>query len=141
MSGSTTGGLKSARHLILFRTARHKIESMFRPDAVRVLKVGDQQIPASTSNSAFLMFWVVISLSVLGTVLLLINGIEFETAIGLIGCSLNNTGLTFRFAGPAGTCAFLPLFSKGLLVIAMLLGRLEYFALLIVCTPAFWRSR
>ena len=141
MSGSTTGGLKSARHLILFRTARHKIESLFRPDAVRCLKVGDQKVPQATSMTAFIMFWVVICLSTLGIILLLLNGIGFETAIGLIGCSINNVGLNFRFAGPSGSCAFLPLFSKGLLILWMLLGRLEYFAFLIVLTPAFWRSR
>ena len=141
MSGSTTGGLKSARHLILFRSARHKIESLFRPDTIRCLKVGDREVPMKTSLTTYTMFWIVISLSVLGTVCLLMNGIGFETAIGLIGCSINNTGLSFRFAGPTGTCAFLPVFSKFISMIWMLLGRLECFALLIVLTPAFWRSR
>lgn len=141
MSGSTTGGLKSARHLILFRSARHKIESLFRPDTIRCLKIGDHEVPMKTSLTTYTMFWIVISLSVLGTICLLMNGIGFETAIGLIGCSINNTGLSFRFAGPAGACTFLPIFSKFISIIWMLLGRLEYFALLIVLTPAFWRSR
>ena len=141
MSGSTTGGLKSARHLILFRTAKHKIESLFRPDSVRCLKIGDREVSERTSLTAFIMFWVVIGLSAIGIVLLLLNGIGFETAIGLVGCSINNVGLAFRFAGPAGTCAFLPLFSKFILIIWMLMGRLEFFAFLIILTPAFWRAR
>ncbi len=141
MSGSTTGGLKSARHLILFRSARHKIESLFRPDAVRCLKIGDREVLQKTSLTAFIMFWIVICFSALGIVLLLLNGIGFETALGLVGCSINNVGLSFRFAGPAGTCAFLPIFSKIILIFWMLMGRVEYFALLIILTPAFWRSR
>jgi len=141
MSGSTTGGLKSARHLILFRTARHKIESLFRPDAVRCLKIGDREVLQKTSLTALIMFWLVICFSVLGIVLLLLNGIGFETAIGLIGCSINNVGLSFRFAGPSGTCAFLPVFSKIILIFWMLMGRVEYFAFLIILTPAFWRAR
>ncbi len=141
MSGSTAGGMKMVRHLISFRTVKHKIETLFRPEAVRALKIRDREIPMKTFSSVFIFVWIVLVTSAVGTFLLILNGIDPSTAFGLIACSINNVGLSFDAAGPMSTCAFMPAFSKIIMIIWMLLGRLEFYAFLIILTPRFWKSR
>ncbi len=141
MTGSTAGGIKTARHLILFRAVKHKIESIFRPETIRSLKIGTQNISDTPLLTIFTFFWIVIVISALGILLLIFDGIDPETAFGLITCAVNNVGLSFRAAGPTATCAFLPPFSKCVLILWMLLGRLEFFAFLILCVRSFWKNR
>ncbi|MDX8431003.1 MAG: TrkH family potassium uptake protein [Candidatus Algichlamydia australiensis] len=141
MSGSTAGGIKMVRHLISFRTIKHKIESLFRPEAVRALKIRNREIPMKTVTSVFIFFWVVIVLAAIATLLLVLDGIDPRTSFGLIACSINNVGLSFDAAGPMSTCAFMPAFSKIVMILCMLLGRLEFYAFLIILTPRFWKSR
>ncbi|MEX0962203.1 MAG: potassium transporter TrkG [Simkaniaceae bacterium] len=140
MSGSTAGGIKIVRHLIIFRAVKNKIESLFRPEAVQTLVIGKKEVSQSSLANVFVFFWVIIALSAFGTLILILDGIDPKTAFGLITCSINNVGLSFSAAGPSGTCAILPLISKVVMIIWMLFGRLEFFALLVLFSPSFWRS-
>ena len=112
MTGSTSGGIKTARHITLFRAFKQKMYLLFKPDMIKVLKLGDSPIDPKSLNNVFIFFWVLVIASVLGTLLMIFDGIDLETAIGLTSCTINNVGLTFRMAGPGNTCAFLPVFSK-----------------------------
>ncbi len=141
MSGSTAGGIKMIRHLILFRVIKHKIESIFRPDAVRCLKIGKREISDKTAITVLVFFAILISSSVLGTFLMVIDGVDMQTAVGLVASMVNNGGLTFFAAGPSESCAFLSDFSKVLSIIWMALGRLEFFILLVLLVPAFWKGK
>ncbi|PCI95865.1 potassium uptake system, Trk family protein [Candidatus Aerophobetes bacterium] len=141
MTGSTSGGIKTARHITLFRAFKQKMYLLFKPDMIKVLKLGDSPIDPKSLNNVFIFFWVLVIASVLGTLLMIFDGIDLETAIGLTSCTINNVGLTFRMAGPGNTCAFLPVFSKIVAIVWMFLGRLEFFAILILLTPSFWKTR
>jgi trk system potassium uptake protein len=141
MSGSTSGGIKMIRHLILFRVVKHKIESIFRPDAVRCLKIGKREITDKTAITVLVFFAIMIVATVLGTFLLVIDGVDSQTAMTLIACMVNNNGLSFYAAGPTESCAFLPNFSKIISILWMALGRLEFFVLLVLLVPAFWKAR
>ena len=140
MSGSTSGGIKTSRHVVLFQSFKKKLEQIYRPNLVREVKVGSMTMDQTAINSVFIFFWIIITVSATGTLLYIFNGLDFETAAGLTACSINNVGLTFRMAGPGNTCAFLPVFSKIVTIILMLLGRLEFFSLFIIFTRAFWKS-
>lgn len=141
MSGSTAGGIKMIRHLILFRVMRHKIESIFRPDAVRCLKIGQREIADKIAITVFVFFAILITFTVLGTFLLVIDGIDLHTAMGLITSMINNGGLFLTNAGTMESCAFLSSFSKIISIIWMALGRLEFFILLVLLVPAFWKGK
>jgi trk system potassium uptake protein TrkH len=141
MAGSTSGGIKIARHVVLLRVLKHKVESIFRPDAVRVLKVGEKEITDRSAITVLVYFCILISFAVLGTLLLLMDGIDPQTAMTTIATMTNNGGLSFGLAGVTGSYAFLPPFSKIVSIIWMVLGRLEFFALLVLCLPSFWRKR
>ncbi len=141
MSGSTAGGLKIIRIQILFQTLKNKIESIFQPKTIKITRVGEKEIDASTSLSVLCFFFIAIIASVLGTFLYVWDHIDLETAIGLTPCMLNNTGIGFRAAGAAGTMAFLSPFSSYLSSFLMILGRLEYYAVLTILFPSFWEDR
>lgn len=140
MSGSTAGGIKTLRLYMLFRLAQYKIEAIFRPENVRLFRVENFEVSWDTALTVLCFFLIVVSSAALGTLAYIFDGIDFETSLGLVACMLNNTGLSFRAAGPDLSCAFLSNFSLGLSSLMMILGRLEYYALLAFLVPAFWHK-
>lgn len=141
MTGSTAGGIKSARHLILFRSFKYRTERLFRPDSVQTLRLGQKEITNDSLFNTFNFFWTIIITASVGMLLLIFDNVDLETSISIIGCCMNNTGLGFRAVGPEGSFAILSPFSKSVAMIWMLLGRLEFFAFLILLIPSFWRSK
>lgn len=141
MSGSTAGGIKTPRFYIAYKILLHRLESIFRPDSVRRLYIGKSEIDDKNALTVLTFFCIVIFFTTIGTVSLVFDGIDPETALGLIACFLNNVGIGFRAAGPAETIAFLSPFSKILAIFWMLLGRLEFFILLLLFLPTFWKNR
>jgi len=140
MSGSTSGGIKMARHLIYFKTIKTKIESLFRPERITCLKIGDKEISEKTATLVLIFLCVVLLSTLLGLLLLLIDGIDPKTALAVFSSSINNAGI-FAGEGPLShSYAFLPTFSKGILIFFMLFGRLEFFALLMLFFPSFWKK-
>lgn len=141
MSGSTAGGIKIIRHYMLFRIAQYRIESLFRPDTVRNFRIGDREIDNNSSILVLCFFLTVISVAVLSTFIYILIGIDPETALGAVACMLNNTGAAFKMAGPTESFAFLTNFGMIFSSILMILGRLEYFAVLAILVPAFWKQK
>jgi trk system potassium uptake protein TrkH len=139
MSGSTASGIKIVRFLIYFRIAKYRVESLFRPQAVRQFKVGGQVIGGETVALAFVFFYIMIAVTVIGTLLYIINGVDILTAVSLTASMVNNLGVGFRMAGPMESYAFLSDFGLGLSCLLMILGRLEYLIVLTVLVPAFWK--
>lgn len=140
MAGSTAGGLKIIRLIILFRSAQYRAESIFRPEQVRIFKVGDREVEPNVALSVLCLFLIAMGLSTLSTFLYVADGIDPETSLGLTACMLNNTGMTFRMASPEFSCAFLSDFSLMLSSFLMIFGRLEYYAVFALLVPAFWRE-
>ena len=142
MAGSTGGGIKIIRHYMLFKVIRSKVEAIFRPDTVRPLRVGSgQEISTHVSLTVLSYYMIVVGISTIGVLLLVLDGVDPETALSVNACMINNIGLAFRVAGPSESFAFLSDFGKILSSILMVLGRLEFFAVLVLLVPAFWRER
>lgn len=140
MSGSTAGGLKIFRFQIIFKVARKKIESIFSPKRVTITKVGDKEIDSSTAVSVLCFFVIAISLSAFSTICYLWDGLDLETSFGLTVCMVNNSGLAFRAGGAGGSMAFLSPFSTYFSTFLMILGRLEFYAVLALLFPSFWED-
>ncbi len=139
MSGSTTGGVKVARLMIFFRVIAHKIESVFRPASVRCLKIGSKEISEKSALTVLIYLCIFILLTALGAFLLILDGIDGTTALGVVSSMINNAGLSFGTATLDQSHAFLPPLSKFVCILSMALGRLELFILLAFLVPAFWR--
>jgi trk system potassium uptake protein TrkH len=140
MSSSTAGGIKIIRYVIIFRILLQKIESFFRPGVVRVLKVGDKEVSEKTGMMVLTFFCIIVFLAVLGTFFLILDQFDLLTSFGIISTSLTNTGLVFGGIGSTGSVAFLTPFSKIISLLWMILGRLEFFSLLVLLVPSFWRK-
>jgi trk system potassium uptake protein TrkH len=141
MSGSTAGGIKTSRFYILFKILQHRLESIYRPDCVRRLRIGATEIDDKNALTVLSFFCIVAFFIVLGAATLVLDGIDPETSLGLIACFLNNVGAAFRAAGPTDSFAFLSPFAKILSILWMLLGRLEYYVVLLLFLPSFWKNR
>jgi trk system potassium uptake protein TrkH len=141
MSGSTAGGIKTSRFYIAYKIILHRLESIFRPDSVRKLYIGKTEVDDKNGLTVLAFFCLIVFFTALGTLSLVLDGVDPETAVSLIACFLNNVGIGFRAAGPTETMAFLSPFSKILATFWMLLGRLEFFVVLLLLLPTFWKNR
>lgn len=140
MAGSTGGGIKIIRHIMAFRIVQERVESLFRPNAMSKVRVGKKEIATSVGTTVLSFYMIVISMSLLGTFLLAMDGVDPETALTTTACMVNNIGVAFRMGGPMESFAFLSPWAKIGSTIWMVGGRLEFFALLVVLTPRFWRD-
>jgi trk system potassium uptake protein len=140
MAGSTAGGMKIIRHIMLFRIVQDKIELLFRPETVRNFRIGERSVNIAAALTVLCFFVTVIAMAALGTFLLTLDGLDPQSALAVITSTINNSGMGFREAGPTASFAFLSEFGMILTSLWMIMGRLEFFTLLVVLVPAFWRE-
>jgi trk system potassium uptake protein TrkH len=139
-TGSTGGGIKMFRTLLLWRQAGRELKLLVHPNAVAPVRIGGKPIPDRVADSVlafiFLYFMVVVAL----TFALLATGLDFETSFTAIVASINNAGPGLGTVGPSGNYKGLTDLQTWVCTVAMLLGRLEIFSVLVLFTPAFWRK-
>lgn len=140
MSGSTAGGIKVIRYVIACKVISHKLQSFLRSGVVHVIKVGNKEITAQTALSTMTFFCMTLFISLLGIFLLCLDNHDLITAAGLISTTITNTGLYFGGIGSMESLGYLSNYSKVIGILWMLLGRLEFFALLVLLLPSFWRK-
>lgn len=138
-AGSTSGGIKVVRVILLARHAGQEIFSMLHPRAVLPLRLGQQVIPERLRTAFLGFFFVYVATLVGGALLMAPYGLSPGEAFGAVFACLNITGIALGPVGEASFYAGLPAAAKIKLTIFMLLGRLELFTVLVVLTPAFWR--
>jgi trk system potassium uptake protein TrkH len=138
-SGSTGGGIKMVRTLILFKQAGREFRRLLHPTVINPMKIGGSvvanNIVFAVLGFIFLYFMVVVSL----TFALLISGLDLISAFSAILACINNAGPGLGVVGPAGNYSVLSDFQTWVCTLAMLTGRLEIFTVLILFTPHFWR--
>ncbi len=139
-SGSTSGGIKAYRFLIVAELVANGLRKLIYPNTVQIVRYGDRVIDETVQRavvlfmSAFLVLWLII------TVLLAATGLDLLSATTGALTSLTNVGPGLGpMIGPAGNFAAVPDAAKWIMSIAMLLGRLEILAVLVIFTPFFWR--
>ena len=139
-SGSTGGGIKMMRAMILYRQVYREIKGLAHPHAVNPVKIAGHVVADNVVFAVlgFFFIWVVLLVSM--TLLLGWTGLDAMTAFSAVVASLNNIGPGLHQVGPATNFAVLSDFQTWICAFAMLLGRLELFALLVVFTPTFWRK-
>ncbi len=139
-SGSTGGGIKMMRAILLYKLVFREILRAMHPRAVRPVRLGSQPVGETVLHSvlAFSFMYMVVVVSL--TLLLAASGLELITAFSAIAATLNNVGPGLNSVGPAGNYAGLTDFQKWVCTFAMIVGRLEIFTVLVVLTPAFWKK-
>ncbi|HEY6086403.1 MAG TPA: potassium transporter TrkG [Burkholderiaceae bacterium] len=138
-AGSTGGGIKLVRALLLLKQARVELIHVVHPRAVVPLHLGVTSVSAQVMSSVMafmLLYGAVLSAA---TMLLLLSGLDVVTAASAAIACVNNTGPGLGQVGPAGNFQGLTDFQTWVCTVAMLLGRLELVSVLVVFTTAFWR--
>jgi trk system potassium uptake protein TrkH len=139
-SGSTGGGIKMIRTLILVRQSSRELSRMIHPTLAAPVTVGQAQIPNSVVFAVLgFMFLYFMSIVVM-TFMLIFGGLDFISAFSAVMACINNAGPGLGQVGPATNYHSLSDYEIWVLSFTMLLGRLEVFSLLILFTPQFWRK-
>jgi trk system potassium uptake protein TrkH len=139
-AGSTGGGIKMMRALLLYKQVYRELVRAMHPSVVYNVRLGGATAPPSVLFAVLAFAFVYMVSIVSMTLLLAFTGLDIVTAFSAVVASVNNTGPGLGLVGPATTFAVLEDFQTWVCIFAMLLGRLEIFTLLVVLTPAFWRK-
>lgn len=138
-SGSTGGGIKMIRTLVLFKQAGREFTKLLHPDVINPMKIGGLVIPNNIVYAVLgFIFLYFMSIATL-TFAMLLTGLDFISAFSAILASVNNVGPGLGIIGPASNYSVLTDIQTWLCTVGMLVGRLEIITLLIIFTPGFWR--
>ncbi|MCJ8312362.1 MAG: potassium transporter [Saccharospirillaceae bacterium] len=136
-AGSTAGGMKVARVLLIIKQGYREIKRLIHPQGVFLIKLGKKPVSDKVVQAVWGFFSVYTLVYIMIMMLLMASGLDFETSWSAAGASLNNLGP--GLGDVANHYGLINNFSKWVLCLAMLLGRLEIFTLLVILTPMFWR--
>ena len=140
-AGSTGGGLKVSRIMILFEDIKRELRHLLHPRSVDIIKFEGKRLENDVVHSVNSYFSLYMVLLVLMILLLAFDHSDFETDVTAVIACFNNIGPGFGAVGPAANYADYSWFSKLVLSAGMLLGRLEIYPILIALTPSTWTSR
>ncbi len=130
--GSTAGGIKMLRLLILFKAGMVEVFRFLHPSIVRGIKVSYERIDNRVVINTFAFFFIYILLVVFGTVIMSFMDLDFESALSAVLACIGVIGPGFAMVGPVQNYAEIPVFGKYFLSLFMLLGRLEIFTVLVL---------
>lgn len=140
-AGSTAGGVKVIRHVVLFKNSFLELKRQLHPSAVMPVRISGKAVDQGIVYNvlAFIMIYILVFL--VGVTLLSAMNVDFDTAFGAVATSLGNVGPGIGNVGPMNNFFDMPAAGKWLLSALMLLGRLELFTVLMLLSPHFWRKR
>lgn len=139
-AGSTGGGMKGIRILLMLKLVKSEFVKIFHPRAVVQIRLGGKTVPVSVMSSTTAFFFTYIMLFALGTLLISMEDLDFISAASTAAACIGNIGPGFGFVGPMQTYAGFSNSSKFILSVLMLLGRLEIFTILALLAPKSWRK-
>jgi trk system potassium uptake protein TrkH len=137
-AGSTAGGMKVYRIILLYRQSVREIQRLIHPHAIVQIKIGGQRTSDTVISAVWGFFFLYIANFAVMTMMLTATGLDAETAYSAVGACITNLGPALGDAGPNYASLTDP--AKLVLCLAMLMGRLEIYTLLVILTPAFWRD-
>jgi trk system potassium uptake protein len=137
--GSTGGGIKMIRILILVKNTRLELKRLIHPMAIIPVRINGQNIPTEIIQNFLAFFLLYMLIMVAGSTIMTAFGLDFDSAIGASIATLGNIGPAIGKLGPVENYAEVPLGAKWALSFFMLLGRLELFTVLLLFSPSFWK--
>jgi trk system potassium uptake protein TrkH len=140
-AGSTAGGFKVVRIIMLLKMAYWRLEQSFRPKTVRVLRVGDEVVNEDVQRRLSGFFVLYLLWFLVGTLLMSALGLPFETSTAAVIATMNNIGPGLGLVGANMDFHLLPPVAKLFLSFCMALGRLEIFTICVLFMPSFWKIR
>ena len=140
-AGSTSGGIKVVRVIVLFKYIKKSVYELIHPSSVYTIKISGQSVEELSVKRVVSFFSLFLILFMVNLVLLTASGMSLEeSSVSFLTC-FSNYGPGSGITGPSSTFADVPTFAKWLLAFDMLVGRLEIFTILLLLTRNFWRAK
>lgn len=139
--GSTGGGFKITRVLLIFKKIRRDLHRMVHPRSVKPIRLNGKQVDEDTLDNLSAYTMTYFGLAAVGLLLISLDNVDFTSAFGATTTCLNNVGPGLGLVGPTGNFGFFSDFSKYVLSFLMLFGRLEIFPLLLTFCPVLYRKK
>jgi trk system potassium uptake protein TrkH len=137
-SGSTSGGIKCVRWLIVLKSLHRAFRRDIHPRGVFPVRLASKAVPDTVLEKVWLFFLLYLTVEALGAFLLLLMGLDLGTSLTAVASALGNVGPVLGNIGPTSDLSSLPGPAKGVLSFCMLLGRLEFYSFLVLFFPEFW---
>jgi trk system potassium uptake protein len=139
-AGSTGGGIKIVRILLLLKNGYMEFKRLIHPNAIIPVRLNNRAVHSQimTNILAFFMFYILVF--AVGTIFMSANGLTLDSSMGAVIASLGNIGPGIGAVGPMDNFAEITIAGKWFLSFLMVIGRLELFTILILLTPSFWRK-
>jgi len=139
-AGSTGGGMKCMRIMLLLKHSYKQLFSLIHPHAVTQVKLGGRPISDEVLHSIWGYFMLYLGLFILCSFLLAALGVDVVTSFAAVAATIGNIGPGLGSVGPTDNYCHIPVLGKWLLILCMLLGRLEIYTVVILFVPEFWRK-
>jgi trk system potassium uptake protein TrkH len=140
MAGSTAGGIKILRIVLVAKHCRTELFRLIHPHAVTTVKLGKRPVSGEVLSSIWGFFLLYLGLFILASLLMAALGLDLISAFTSVATSIGNVGPGLGFVGPARTFSEVPFLGKWILVFCMLLGRLEIYTVIALLIPEYWRK-
>lgn len=138
-AGSTGGGIKCVRIVLLFKIIKREIDKIIHPQAVKPVKLNGRAVEEGILSGVMAFFFFSMLIFVVAVLAVALEGRDIVSSVSAVAACLNNIGPGLGLVGPAGNYAGLSMFSKGILSVCMIVGRLEIYPVMLLCFPSFWR--
>ncbi len=139
-AGSTAGGVKVSRVVILFKGLKRELRRILHTREVRPLTLEGARVEEGTVSSVSVFFFAYVAIMLLCAAVVALDGVDLETSLSAALTTISNVGPGFALIGPTCNFAFLSSLSKVMLTLTMLLGRLEIMPLLVLLFPSVWKK-
>lgn len=139
-AGSTTGGFKMIRWLIVVRQLRKQIKTIIHPQAIIPVRIGKNVVDEKTLHTVISFFTIYVLIVGLGGFIFSLFDLDLLTSLSASLSAVGNIGPGFGSIGPTENWAHFPLLAKWVSIFLMMIGRLEIFTVLVIFSPAFWKQ-
>ena len=138
-AGSTGGGIKVVRVVVLFKVIKRELTRVIHPRAVRTIKLNGRLVDEEVVSGVMAFFYFYILIFVAAVLTVALEGEDIVTTVTSVIATLNNVGPGLGRVGPMGNFAELSILSKAVLSLCMLIGRLEIYPIMLLMFPSFWK--
>lgn len=138
-AGSTAGGVKSIRILVLFKSLLNEISRTIHPNSVKAIKVDGKSIDTDTLKSILIFFFAYVMIIIFAVIIVSLDNFDFMTSFSAVIATVSNIGPGFQVVGPMGNFADFSNLSKIVMTFCMIVGRLEVIPVLVLFAPSIWR--
>jgi trk system potassium uptake protein TrkH len=139
-AGSTGGGIKCLRIMLLVKHCSQELFRLIHPRAVTQVKSGGRLVPAEVMGSIWGFFFLYLGLFLLASFMVAAAGVDVLTSFAAVAATIGNIGPGLGGVGPVDNYAHLPALAKWILAMCMILGRLEIYTVIVLLLPEFWRK-